>query len=70
VGVDEVNVGGELPSPAELGIAGMDQDALGPRLEALSVPQVGQLLPCGDQRVLQRIFGRPGFAQDAKSDGV
>ncbi len=59
-----------MPSAGCAGIrvAGVDEDPVGPRLEAVGLPQMRQLPPHGHERVLQNVLGEAGIAQDAPSD--
>jgi hypothetical protein len=70
VDVDYADVGRELTPAPELGITGMDENALRPSLEAIYVAQMRQLLPGRDEGVLQRVFGSTRLAQDSEGDRV
>src|SRR5262245_61278886 len=56
--------------PPRLVVAGMHEDAMDPRLEALRIPQLRDLAPGEDEGVLQRVLGEARVAQDALRDGV
>jgi hypothetical protein len=47
-----------------------DDEAIGPCLEAFWVPQVGQLLPGRDQRLLERVFGAVSITSHADRDCI
>jgi hypothetical protein len=46
----------------------VNEDSEGPGLEAIDVPQVGQLSPDGDEGVLQDVLRETGVAQDSPGD--
>src|SRR4029450_4183055 len=54
------------PTPAapSLGVAGMNEDSSAPCLEAVRVPQLGQLAPDGQERVLHGVLCEADVAQD------
>ena len=47
-----------------LGVAGIDDQAMEPGVEALRLPQRGQVPPGPEQRLLRRVLGAMGVAQD------
>jgi hypothetical protein len=47
----------------------MDQDPSRPGLEAVRIPQRGELPPDGDERALQGVLGQVVVAQDPGGDG-
>jgi len=51
-----------------LGVAGVGQDPVQPRLEAVGVPQSTNLAPGGQQRSLDGVVGMVEVAQDSERD--
>ena len=60
----------ESPSPLRLVVAGVDEDAMDPRFEAVGFPQVRDPAPGEHESVLQRVLGETGVAQDPLGDRV
>src|SRR3954452_6223445 len=60
------------PTPVRtpLGIAGADEDAIRPRLEPLRIAKPRQLAPDLEERLLRRVFGEVGLAEDPLGDRV
>ena len=59
-----------LASPLRFVVAGVDEDAMDPRLETLGFPQVRESAPGEDEGVLQRVLGETWVAQDPLSHRV
>src|SRR5262249_25525579 len=59
---------GPVPGPRRLVVAGMNEDPMDPRLEAVCVPQPRELPPGEDEGVLQRVLGETRVAQDPERD--
>ena len=59
-----------MASPLRLVVAGVDEDAVDPRLEALGIAQVGEPAPGEDEGVLQRVLGETRVAQDPLGNRV
>ena len=53
--------------PLRLVVAGVDEDAMDPRLEPLGFPQVREPAPGEHEGVLQRVLGQTRIAQDPLS---
>ena len=70
--IDREKAYGRCPAPVarSLRVAGVDEDPVGPRLEVVGLPQMRQLPPDRDERVLQNVLGQTGIAQDPSSDPV
>ena len=51
-------------------VAGVDEDAVYPGLEAVGIPQMWQPAPGEDEGVLQRVLGESRVAEDPVGDGV
>ena len=68
--IDREDAHGRCPSsvPRCIRVAGVDKDPVGPRLEAVRLPQMRQLPPDGHEGVLQNVLGEARIAQDASSD--
>ena len=58
----------ELTATSGFGVAGVDQDAVEPRVEPIKVAQRGQLAPHLDERYLDRVLGEVGVAKDPMRD--
>jgi hypothetical protein len=57
-------------SPLRLVVAGMNEDSMDPRLEAIRVAKMREPLPGQDEGVLQSVLGSTAVAQDPEGDGV
>ena len=53
-----------VPGPLRLVVAGVDEDAMDPRLEALRFPKPRDPAPGENEGVLQRVLGESRVAQD------
>ena len=53
-----------------LAIAGVDQQAVEPGVEAVGIAQAGDVRPGGDERLLGRILGLRLVAEDQPGDDV
>ena len=60
----------QLASPLRFVVAGVDEDPMDPRLEAVRLPQVRDPAPGEDEGVLQSVLGETRVAQDPMGDGV
>ena len=49
-------------------MAGIHQEPMEPRLEALGIAQGADVAPCGDERLLGRILGRGLVVEDQASN--
>ena len=54
--------------PACLRVTGVDEEPVGPGLEPVRIPQLGQVPPRVEQRALRGIFGQVRVAQDPTRD--
>ena len=59
-----------LARPLRFVVAGVDEDAMDPRLEALGLPQVREPAPGEHEGVLQRVLGETRVAQDPLGNRV
>jgi len=59
-----------VTGPLRLVVAGMDEDPVDPRLEAVRVPKLRKPAPGEDEGVLQRILGESRVAQDPLGDRI
>ncbi len=57
-------------SPLRFVVAGVDEDAMDPRLEPVRVPKMREPAPGKDEGVLQRVLGEARVAQDPEGDRV
>lgn len=64
------DVGSPLTGPLRLVVAGMDEDPVDPRLEAVRIPKLRKPAPGEDEGVLQRILGETRVAQDPLGDRI
>ena len=53
---------------ARFGVAGVDEEPVGPGLEPVRIPQPGQVLPRVEQRPLRGILGQVRVTQDPPRD--
>jgi len=65
---DDANGGRPPPVARRIRVAGVDEDPVGPGLEAVGLPQVRQLPPDGHEGVLQRVLREARIAQDPPGD--
>jgi len=64
IGRQDVEVGRPLPGPASLGVAGADEEPVRPGVKARRVAELRKVPPDGEQRLLRRVLGEVGVAQD------
>jgi len=64
------DVGSPVTGPLRFVVAGMDEDPMDPRLEAIRIPKLRKPAPGEDEGVLQRILGESRVAQDPLGDRV
>ena len=64
------DVGSPVTGPLRFVVAGVDEDPLDPRLEAIRVPKLRDPAPGEDEGVLQRILGEAWVAQDPLGDRI
>jgi hypothetical protein len=57
-----------ITRPTRLGIAGVDEEALEPGVEAVRIAEVGQLSPGDHQRLLHSVLGPSDVSQDPLGD--
>ncbi|HSL34359.1 MAG TPA: hypothetical protein VK871_11960 [Candidatus Limnocylindrales bacterium] len=65
---EELDGGLEPASTTELVGGRVDEDAVEPAVEAVDVPELRQLAPATDERLLDRVFGEVVVPQDEPSD--
>ena len=65
---EQDNIGCEVPATSRFGVAGVDQDAMEPRVETIRVAQGRKLPPHLDEGHLDGVLGEAGVAQDAVGD--
>ena len=53
-----------VPGPATLGVAGAHEEPVRPGVKARRVAELGQVPPDREQRLLRRVLGEIGVAQD------
>ncbi len=66
--LEQHDIGREVPSASRFGIAGVDEDAMEPRIEPIEVSQGRKLPPHLDEGHLDRVLGEVGVAQDPMRD--
>src|SRR5262245_58297389 len=68
VHVEQDHIGRMVPSASGLGVAGVDENPVEPRLEPIEVAEGGELLPGLDEGHLDCVLGKVGVAQDPVRD--
>jgi hypothetical protein len=68
VRVELDDIGREVPVASGLGVAGVDENPMEPRLEPIEVAKGGELAPHLDEGHLDRVLGEVGVAQDPVRD--
>jgi hypothetical protein len=68
VRLEQDDIGCEPLATSRFGVAGIDEDAMEPRLEAIKVAQGRELPPHLDEGDLDGVLGEFGVAQDAIGD--
>ena len=68
VRLEQDDVRREAPATSGLGVAGVDEDPMEPRLEPIGVAQGRELPPHLDEGHLDRVFGEVDVAQDPVRD--
>ncbi len=64
------NVGRPAAVATNLDVAGVDEDAMEPGVEAVGIPQVRELAPGADEGALQCVLGEARVAKDPEGDRV
>ena len=70
IGRKESDVRRPTARPATLGVAGAHEEPVRPGVKARRVAELGKVSPDGQQRLLARIFGEVGVAQDPERHRV
>ena len=70
IGLEEADAGHVTAFAAGFGVAGMDDQAVQPGVEALDVAERRQVAPRPEQRLLGRVLGAMRIAQDPVGEGV
>jgi hypothetical protein len=66
--LEQDNIGCEASATSRFRVAGIDEDAMEPRLESVRVAQGRELPPYLDEGHLDGVLGEAGVAQDAMGD--
>jgi len=67
---NDLHAGDEAPLASRFRVAGVDNEAIQPRLEALEVTEVRQATPRAQERLLRGVLRTVWVAQDAMGEGV
>jgi len=65
---EDADGGRPLPIARRIRVTGVDEDPVGPGLEAVGLSQMRQLSPDGHEGVLQNVLGETRIAQDPPGD--